>query len=395
MSRPRPDLTTGPNLAVQFGWVSLFQDLASKMVVPLVPLFLALSLEASPLVIGLIDGIAASTVVAVAPATARFGARMRAITMTRFGYGLSSLAKPALALATGWVSVLLIRVVDRAGKGIRDAPRDELLARSGSKARQGTRFGVQQAMDKFGGFLGPLAGLALYSLLDGSFRAVFAIAALPAAMSMIYLARIDAPEPQPEDQTELDDVLSTKRFATTRAQRQLLAALAVAAVGAVPVSLILVRGLRLDLGVTSLLGAFALHRLANAVVAIPAGRLIDSRGPAVGVRLGLGVACGALLVAATAAAPGVWLALALLGVSDALVRSGTKVWLGQLGRPETHRVAFGDLTAASAVGALVAGGFYGAIWQDTGEMAMIVGAAVTACAGLIAWPLASPDPART
>ncbi|MEM7091738.1 MAG: MFS transporter [Actinomycetota bacterium] len=364
------------SLPVRFGWVSLFQDLGSKMVVPMVPLFLATTLSASPLVIGLVDGIAAATVAASAPFAGRLTSRFGPLPLTRAGYGLSSIAKPALALATGWGVVLAVRVVDRLGKGVRDAPRDMLLSAAGKDDERGRRFGVQQAMDKFGGFLGPLAGLGLYHLFDGSFRWVFVAAFVPCVISVIVLWQIRADDGASHPVDAPGEPLST-----TTAQRRLLFVLAGSTLFTVPTGLLLLRGLELDAGISALLGAFAVHRLATAVCAVPAGHLTDRHGPAVAVRLGLTCLVAALAIATTDAGWGIWLALGLVGVADALLRTGAKTWLAALGPVAARVGAFGSLASVNAAAALGAGVMFGTLWADSGRTSLFVGCIGVAIAG--------------
>ncbi|MEM7271455.1 MAG: MFS transporter [Actinomycetota bacterium] len=372
--------TTGPATAVHFGWVSLFQDLGSKMVVPIVPLYLTVALGASPLVVGIVDGVAAATVAVVAPLVGRVVTPRRAPGLVRLGYGLSSLAKVALLAASTWLLVLGVRVVDRAGKGIRDAPRDLLLA--GSRPdRQASAFGIQQAMDKLGGAIGPLIGLAVYRGFDESFDAVFAAAFLPCAISVILLLRRFDTTADPAPTGESSRVASLAVV-----QRRRIAILGLGAAATVPVSLLIVRGLNQGADASTVLIAFALLRTATAVFAIPGGVLADRFGAGRMVALGQAVLAAAFLVAlVTTAASALWFVLVLVGVSDALLRAPTKAWVLQSAGAERRGAVLGAWNGTSAGAGLIAGLAAGLLWGDDGTVPLIISAATVSVAAVAIW----------
>ncbi|MEM8707239.1 MAG: MFS transporter, partial [Actinomycetota bacterium] len=349
-------------------WVSLFQDLGSKMVVPIVPLYLTIALGASPLVVGVVDGVAAATVAIVAPFVGRRSTPDRAPTLVRLGYGLSSAAKIALAVTTGWLAVLIVRVFDRAGKGVRDAPRDLILAASRPDKRA-TAFGVQQAMDKLGGAIGPLVGLLVYEAFDDSFDAVFVVAFIPCALSVGLLFR-----PLPTGDAVADPA---ERPKLTDLHRRRLALLGASAATAVPVALLIVRALEQGRGVATVLGAFALLRMATAVVSLPGGSLADRIGARPAVALGqaiLAVALGVALL--TSSASSLWVVLVLVGVSDALLKGPVKVWLIDAGPTSSRGAALGAWSGVNAAAGLVAGVFAGALWDGDGTVPLTVATVV-------------------
>lgn len=359
----------GEQLAVRFGWVSLLQDLGSKMVVPLVPLFLTVSLGASTLVVGLVDGVATATVAVTAPIAGRLTARVAPLRLTRVGYGLSSVAKLLLAATSAWGTVLAVRVVDRLGKGVRDAPRDLLLAAGGAR-RRGRRFGIQRAMDKFGGFLGPLLGVVVFEATDGSFRWVFVVAFLPCALSVALLwGRFPDAGAEPSD--------GRPDGAVAAAQRRALGLVGLHDLAAVPLALVIVRGIEVGLGVSDVLLAFSLYRLATALVAYPAGALVDRLGPTAMVAAGMVTTALAFAVALSTTSAAVWAALGLLGIADGARRSAQKVWLAELGTPAQRGPAFGLLSSVGAATALVGGIGHGAAF--TGYATWSLGVAAVGC----------------
>ncbi|HXX57380.1 MAG TPA: MFS transporter, partial [Thermodesulfovibrionales bacterium] len=145
----------GKNVFVT-GLVSLFMDMSSEMIYPLVPIFLSNVLGVNKSIIGLIEGIAESTASLLRVFSGWFSDRAgRRKGFMAFGYGISTLSRPIIALATGWHTVLGARFTDRFGKGIRTAPRDAIIAESVDETRYGRAFGFQRAMDTMGAVIGP------------------------------------------------------------------------------------------------------------------------------------------------------------------------------------------------------------------------------------------------
>ncbi len=385
---PAPDsVATQPrSRAVHFGWVSLLQDLGSKMVVPILPLFLALQLGASAFVIGLIDGVGAVSAAVAAPIAGRLSQGLP-VRWVRAGYGLSSAMKLALAFASTWPAVLGIRIADRAGKGIRDAPRDVLLAEAPAH-RHGATFGIQQAMDKTGGFLGPLVGLAAYELSNQSFDAVFVVAFIPCALSVALLWRIP-PAPAPTRSTT-DALPTTNAPETTSsqassAQRRALVAIALHSLGFVSVSLLLLRALDVDATVAQILVGYAVLRLITAVASYPIGRLVDATSARVVTIAGMLVSAVAIAQIAVATTPiAVWIALGAVGLADAMTRGPVKAWLLSLGPKAASGAVLGDRSAITGIAGLVSSIAVGAAWGSDGQAALLAAATIVVCAAIVA-----------
>ncbi|MEA1905728.1 MAG: MFS transporter, partial [Euryarchaeota archaeon] len=140
----------GANVVI-LGLVSLFTDLGSQMVFPLIPLFLTTTLGASMVVVGLVEG-SAETVASLLKVFSGYWSDKikRRKPFVLAGYGLSSLAKPLFAVADTWQGVFGIRIVERVGKGIRSAPRDAIIAESCAGDVRGKAYGIHRAMDGMG-----------------------------------------------------------------------------------------------------------------------------------------------------------------------------------------------------------------------------------------------------
>ena len=155
------------------GLVSLFTDLSSQMVYPLVPEFLT-GIGASKAIIGMIEGIAESTASLFRIVFGRLSDKLRKRKLFLvLGYGLSALSKPFLYLANVWTVVLGVRFSDRMGKAIRTPARDTLISTSVNPSEKGKAFGFHRAMDRIGAIGGPLLAILVLSLFNNNVRLVF------------------------------------------------------------------------------------------------------------------------------------------------------------------------------------------------------------------------------
>jgi MFS family permease len=178
-----------PKAVVRLGWVSFLTDVSSEMIVPLLPAFLATLSGVPAMALGWIEGVAETTASFVKIVSGRLTDRAKAKKPLVFlGYGLSSLARPIIGLAPSWPAIVLIRFVDRIGKGVRTAPRDTMIANAAPPGRRGAAFGLHRGFDNAGAVLGPLVAAGLVGVMGFSLRAVFLLAAIPAALSLLVLA---------------------------------------------------------------------------------------------------------------------------------------------------------------------------------------------------------------
>lgn len=171
---------------------SLFADISTEMLYPVLPIFLTSNLGATAAVVGVVDGIAQAIQNLAQGFSGWLSDRLqRRKWLTLVGSALSALAKPLIGLSTGWLGVLGARSLDRFGAGTRSAPRDALIAASAGEADRGKAFGLEGAGDNLGAFLGPIISLALVGLALVSLPVIFFIAFVPGLLAtlMILLVR--------------------------------------------------------------------------------------------------------------------------------------------------------------------------------------------------------------
>ena len=184
--KPSANKPLGFKNVVRLGYVSLFTDFSTEMILGLLPLFIHDQLGASYAIVGLIEGSAEAVNnffrILTGVITDRIAKRK---SLVLFGYALSSFAKPLFALTTTWGQAFIVRVTDRAGKGARTSPRDALISDSIAKSESGKAFGVHSSLDQVGAVLGPLLAFIVFPYIG--FRGIFWLSFAPAMVSLIIL----------------------------------------------------------------------------------------------------------------------------------------------------------------------------------------------------------------
>ncbi len=198
---------------ILLGFVSLFTDISSEMIFPILPIFLDKFLNASKTEIGLIEGFAEVTAsflkVFSGVISDKIGKKKPLIIA---GYGISTFSKPLLYFANSWIFVLFVRVSDRLGKGIRSSPRDALISAYSTKKVSGKSFGIHRTMDTFGAVLGTLIAFLFLFLLgstEETFRFIFLISILPAGIALFILIFFVK---EPKSAEERKSIYSIKNF---------------------------------------------------------------------------------------------------------------------------------------------------------------------------------------
>jgi MFS family permease len=170
-----------PRTVKVLGGVSFLNDAASDMIYPLLPLFLTQTLGAGPAALGLIEGVAESTASLFKLFSGVLSDRVRNRKVWILGgYGASNLVRPLMAFVTVWPQILILRFVDRVGKGVRTSPRDALVTDAISADQRGRAFGYHRAMDHAGAVVGPLVAALFLVLWDQPLRTLFLFPPFPA-----------------------------------------------------------------------------------------------------------------------------------------------------------------------------------------------------------------------
>ena len=381
----------GPNV-VALGAVSLLTDIASEMIYPLLPLFLATVLGAGPAALGAVEGLAESTAALVKLAAGLRSDRMRRRKpLILLGYGLAACARPLVAVASSAGMVAAIRFTDRVGKGLRGAPRDALITDSVPPSLRGRAFGLQRSMDHAGALVGPLVAAALLAGAGLSLRAVFALALVPGLLG-VALVVWKVREPGRARGEEADSARrgSGALGAVPRGPlRRYLLVLLLFTLGNSSDAFLLLRASGLGLPAAQLPLLWAFFHLVKTLGSLPAGALsdrLDRRRLIIA-----GWAVYALVYLGFARADAAWHAWALFaayGLYYALTEGAEKALLADLAPIGARGGAFGWHAFSVGVGALPASLLFGALWQAAGPVAAFgLGAALAGLAALLLWRL--------
>lgn len=368
------------------GWVSLLTDLSSEMIVPLLPAFVA-ALGSGPAFLSLLEGAANATVAVLKGCSGAWSDRTR----TRkgwvlAGYGLSSVARPLLSLAAGPWTVLGIRVADRVGKGLRTAPRDAMLSASVRPQERGAAFGTQRAMDHTGALGGTLLAALLVGLGCGE-RAVFAWAAIPAALAVVVLLAFvrepAAAEPNP----------SNAAPARTRGFRPFLIVASLSGLGSGLDLLLLYRVLEVGMPGWSAPLLWGLLHVVRSTLTAPLGVLSDRVDRRTVIGAGLTVQAAILAAFGLAEAPGlVVLLFALHGLHAAFTEGAERGLVADLTGGRRGGRAFGAYHMVTGLAGLPLLLGVGALYEGVGAGAAFPAAALLSVAALIILWLAVPRP---
>ncbi|HEX4955927.1 MAG TPA: MFS transporter [Thermoanaerobaculia bacterium] len=371
-----------PRTVLALGLVSLLADVSSEMVYPLLPVLLTAGLGASALALGLVEGVAETTAAVVKLLSGRWSDRLRRRKpLVVAGYGLAAAARPLIAFVASWPGVLVLRFVDRVGKGLRGAPRDALIADATPLPRRATAFGLHRAMDHAGAMIGPLLGAALVGWLGLSLPQVFLLTLVPGAATVVVL--LLAVREEPREVTPSHGPLAVTGLAELPGSlRRLLLAILVFTLGNSTDAFLLLRLTETGAGVAGAALLWSAHHAVKMAGAAWGGRLGDRFSRRTVVLLGWGIYAlcyGAFALSAEAAvlAP----VFLLYGLALGLAEPAEKAWIADLAPQQGRGGAFGAYHATVGVAALPASLAGGALWLSVGPAATFAAGALLAALG--------------
>ncbi len=385
-----PPPQTGPTLRHPFRWlsslrtldpdvrrlglVSMLTDLSSEIAYPLFPLFVTTVLGAPVALLGLIEGIAEATAsITKYPFGQATDATGRRKPFVLGGYSLGAVSKLIIAVAPGWGTALAGRFTDRLGKGMRTAPRDDLIAATTRPGQQGLAFGLHRAMDTLGAVLGPLVALALVQA-DVPLRWIFAIAVIPGLLSVVAIVFLVREHREPPRAGAFKLSLPA-----SPAFRWLLAGSLVFAVGNSSDAFILLKAQDAGMGTAAVILLYVLYNVVYAAGSLPLGGLSDRVGQ---YPLVIGGYVVFAAVYAGFAAAGSGLALAVLfaayGLYIAATEGTSKALIGRAIPTGERASALGLYYTATGLATFAASTFGGLLWSAYGAWATFVFGAAAA-----------------
>ena len=386
-----------PRTVWLLGAISLLNDAASELVYPLLPLYLATVLVAGPSVLGLIEGAAeaASSLLKLASGML-YDRHGRAKPFIVAGYSIAAIARPLIALVAVWPVLLLVRVGDRIGKGLRSSPRDALLARSVDGGRRGLAFGVHRAMDNAGAVIGPLAAAALLAW-QVPIRDILLWTALPGALCVALALSLREPAPLRVAASPGSAQAGTRSEATARDARpplpagfrRLLWAVALFTCGQASQTFLLLRATDAGMPPAQVALLWAAVATTTMLLGVPLSAWSDRVGR---LRpMALGWALYALVFAGFGLATSVpmfWLLAIGVGLYQALTEGAERALIADQVPAAQLGTAYGTYYLIKGLLLLPASALFGVLWQY-GAAALAFGlaamCAVAALALLLLW----------
>jgi MFS family permease len=366
---------------VILGLVSFFNDLASDVVIPLIPILLAGVLAAGPLALGLVEGVADAVASFLKLWAGRHSdvvsGRRKALAMA--GYTLSNIARPLLGLAGTWTAVLVLRSVDRVGKGIRSAPRDALVADATPAPMRGYAFGFHRALDNAGAVGGSLLAAAVLAWSGLDLRSVILLSAVPGMLAVLLMA-LGVREPRAQRPPAARERLSPLRWSALGADmRRYLLILTGFTFARASETFILLRGYELGMGTVSLLLLWAALNCAKAATGTLGGILADRHGRRALLLTGwIAFAVAFAALAVFPHPPALWAIAIGYGFFSGASEGAERAVIADSAAPEERGTAFGWYHLAVGLAAIPGGAAFGALWQWFGAGAAFAFAACAA-----------------
>lgn len=388
--KPTSALRSIPTGVWVLGFVSLLMDVSSEMIHALLPIYLVTVLGTSALTVGIIEGIAEAT----ASITKVFSGALsdwlgKRKLLAAIGYGLAALTKPVFPLApsVGWL--VAARFVDRIGKGIRGAPRDALVADIAPPHLRGASFGLRQALDTVGAFLGPLLAIALMWITLDNFTIVFWVAVIPAFLSLgliVFAVR------EPERPAGLRTVRSPLSLGELRqlggAYWWVVVIAAVFTLARFSEAFLILKAQAIGLPIALVPAVMVVMSIAYALSAYPAGVLSDRVDRITVLFIGLALLFAAdIFLGLSSSIVGVGIGVVLWGLHMGFTQGLLATLVADAAPAELRGTAFGMFNLVTGIALLAASIIAGALWDTTGPQGtFLAGAGFTVLAflGLLA-----------
>ncbi|WP_432782182.1 MFS transporter [Klebsiella michiganensis] len=360
------------------GGVSLLMDVSSEMIHSLLPLFMATTLGASVIIIGIIEGVAEATALILkvfSGVISDYVGKRKGLAL--LGYGLGALSKPLFAIAPTSGVVFSARMIDRVGKGIRGAPRDALVADVTPPEIRGAAYGLRQSLDTIGAFLGPLLAVALMFVWDNDFQSIFWVAAIPAVLSIALLG-FGLKEPRTAVVQKRTNPLRRENLKKLSAAYWWVVAIgSIFTLARFSEAFLVLRAQQMAIPLFAIPLVMVAMNLVYSLTAYPFGKLSDSMSHSKMLQWGLLVLIAADIVLALSSHWSTLLAgVALWGIHMGMTQGLLAAMVAYTAPPELRGTAFGMFNLMSGIALLLASAGAGVLWE-------VLGAASTFYAGAI------------
>ena len=358
-----------PKNVFVLGLVSFFNDIASEMIYPIVPIFLTSVLQVPVSIIGLIEGVAEVTASImkfifgyISDKTAK-----RKLFVTG-GYGLSAASKALMGLAYSWPFVLFSRFIDRFGKGVRTSARDALLLQNSTSQNKGFIFGFHRAMDSAGAIVGPLIALVLLYFLEENIRLVFFLAFISSAIGVILLILFIREKKKTAKEKKFSFSFKWKDI-NPKFKFFLLISI-IFGLGNSSDAFLILRAQSLGFSAFLVTLAYVFYNVSQTIFSTPAGSLADKIGARRVYGIGLLIFAAVYLSFAVINDPiWIWIIFPIYGVYIAFTDGVSKAYIAQYIEEKESGTYFGIYQTGIALSAFFASFLSGILWTKFGPSA--------------------------
>lgn len=348
---------------------SLFSDISTEMLYPILPVYLTEYLKASGSTLGIIEGTAEAVQNAIQGISGYWSDKLRRRKpLAVIGYLLSALSKPFIGVATTWPAAWSARFTDRLGAGTRSAPRDALIAGSVEEKDRGKAFGIEGFGDNLGAFIGPLITVALFFTLGVAIRSIFYLALIPGLLALVMILLV-----KEKRSAEIRSKVSLRIRAFPKAYWRYLMLMALFGIGNSSNSFLILQLKSTGLSLTATIVTYAFYNFVAAAISYPAGSLSDRFG-----RKPLLI--GALMIFTITYVGFAFLQSAILvggllisyGLFQGIFRAVGKAYAVDFVQPEMRASAIGWYGTATGLSNLVASIVAGVLWDRVGHSAVFI-----------------------
>lgn len=373
MEKKNKRLSKGTRNIIVLGLISCFADISSEMVYPLIPLYLTAAFGATPMLVGIIEGVAESIASLLKVFSGYISDRFQRKKAIAFGgYATGVIYKIALIFAGSWSGILLARVIDRFGKGVRTAPRDVMVSESADKDGMGRAFGIHKMLDMAGSAVGILLSfLLLRSIGEGGYRAIFALSLIPVCIALLLFFFI-------HEKREKREIVRREHFwkNISRLDGRLKLYLAVTflfTLGNSSNSFLLLRAADAGFSSSSTILLYFLYNVTASILAVPCGKLSDRVGRK---KLLVGGYLTFSLVyfgfAFCTGKPMMALIFVVYGVFTAMTAGVERAFIAEIAPAELKGTMLGLHSTLAGIALLPASLIAGALWDGVGAWAPFV-----------------------
>jgi MFS family permease len=354
--------------------VSLFADMASELLYPIVPIYLK-EIGFSVLLIGILEGVAEFT---VGLSKGYFGKRSDEtglrLPFVKWGYFLSALSKPMMAFFAYPLWIFFVRSTDRLGKGMRGAARDALLSQQATKETKARIFGFHRSLDTVGAVIGPILALLFLSFFPGEYKTMFLLAFIPGmvAVLLIFLLKEKKLPAPGYPKGNFFSYFSYWKTATTQ-YRKLISGLLIFAIANSSDVFLLLKAKEITQSDTLTISAYIFYNLVYAASSYPAGILADKIGLKRVILAGLvlfAIVYGGFIW--NSSIVGVFVLFFLYGLYAAFTEGVVKSWISNIAPNTETGTAIGFYTSAQSICALLASSIAGLLWSGFNSSATFI-----------------------